>query len=90
MPLSSRPQPSPFAEERVNVLFVPAEAVVRSGRETVVYVAAGDKAERRPVTIGVETEERVEVTAGITAGELVITQGQNGLQDGDTITVSRF
>ena len=78
------------AEERVNVVFVPADALVRNGREAVVYVAAGDRAERRPVTIGVETDERVEVVAGVKAGELVITQGQNSLQDGDTITVSRF
>lgn len=78
------------AEERVNVVFVPAEALIRTGRETAVYVAVGDKAERRSVTIGVETDERAEVTSGVKAGELVITQGHIGLADGARVSVSRF
>jgi RND family efflux transporter MFP subunit len=76
------------AEERLDVVFVPPESIVRSGRGAYVFVAAGDRAERRTVTPGVETDERTEVTAGIKAGELVITQGQNALQDGDRITVN--
>jgi RND family efflux transporter MFP subunit len=76
------------AEERLDVVFVPSESIVRSGRDGYVFVAAGDRAERRAVTPGVETEERTEVTSGIKAGELVITQGQNALQDGDRITVN--
>ena len=75
------------AEERAGAVFVPAEAVVRSGREAVLFVAAGNTAERRPVTVGVETDERAEVTSGIRAGELVITRGQSGLQDGAAISV---
>ena len=79
------------AEERIGVVFVPAEALVRSGakagREAVLFVAAGNTAERRTVTVGVETDERAEITAGIKAGELVITRGQSGLQDGAAISV---
>lgn len=79
------------AEERIGAVFVPAEALVRSGakpgREAVLFVAAGNTAERRAVTVGVETDERAEITAGIKAGELVITRGQSGLQDGAAISV---
>jgi cobalt-zinc-cadmium efflux system membrane fusion protein len=75
------------AEERVGAVFVPAEALVRSGREAVVFVAAGNIAEKRVVTVGVETDERAEVTSGIKAGELVITRGQSGLEDGAAISV---
>ena len=76
------------AEQRVNVVFVPAEALVRNGPQPIVFVAAGTTAQRRVVTIGVETDDRVEVTSGVKAGELVITQGQTGLQDGAAITVN--
>jgi len=79
------------AEERLGAVFVPAEALVRSGDkaggEAVLFVAAGNTAKRRAVTVGVETDERAEITSGIKAGELVITRGQAGLQDGAAISV---
>ena len=79
------------AEERTGAIFVPAEALVReggqAGREAVLFIAAGNAAERRAVTVGVETDERVEITSGIKAGELVITRGQSGLPDGAAISV---
>ncbi len=75
------------AEERLGAVFVPVEALVRSGREVLLYVAAGNTAERRVVTVGVETDERAEIASGLEAGELVITRGQNGLEDGATISV---
>jgi RND family efflux transporter MFP subunit len=75
------------AEERVGVVFVPVEALVGSGRDAVVFVAAANRAERRPVTVGVQTDERVEITSGIKAGELVIVRGQGALQHGSAISV---
>ncbi len=79
------------AEERTDAIFVPAEAVVRAGgqagREAALYIAAGNTAERRAVMVGVETDDRVEITSGIKAGELVITRGQSGLPDGAAISV---
>lgn len=75
------------AEERVGALFVPADALVRQGEETVVFVASAHTAQRRPVTTGLADEERVEITSGLKAGELVITRGHTGLPDGAAITV---
>ncbi len=79
------------AEARNGVVFVPPEALVRAadkaGGETVVFVAAGNTAERRVVTVGVETDERAEITSGVKSGELVITRGQAGLENGAAISV---
>jgi RND family efflux transporter MFP subunit len=75
------------AEERAGVVFVAPEAIVRDRNESVVMVAAGDRAERRVVQTGVTTERRVEVLSGLRAGELVITQGHIGLPDGALINV---
>jgi RND family efflux transporter MFP subunit len=77
------------AEERLGAVFVPAEAVVRSGRDAVLFIAAGNTAERRAVTLGVETDERVEITSGLKAGELVVTRGQAALANGAAISVDR-
>ena len=70
------------------VVLVPASAVVREGDESAVFVVNKDKAQRRPIKIGIEGAEDVEIVSGVDAGEKVITSGQNGLPDGATITLS--
>ena len=72
-------------ETHKDVVLVPASAVVREGSETAVFVAAGGKASRREVTLGLETSEHAEITSGLKAGESVIVTGQNGLPDGADI-----
>ncbi|MCC6213518.1 MAG: efflux RND transporter periplasmic adaptor subunit [Polyangiaceae bacterium] len=57
-------------------LLVPRDAVVRTGERTYVYVAApGDRFEPRRVTAGREREGRVEILAGLSEGERVVTRG---------------
>ena len=76
------------AEERADAVLVPAEALIRTGGETAVMVAAGSRAERRVVTTGIATDERVQITSGLKAGELVIIRGHIGLADGAAISVA--
>jgi RND family efflux transporter MFP subunit len=73
------------AEQHTNVVLVPAPALVREGEETAVFVAKGDKAERRVVVIGLTDEMDVEIVSGVKEGEMVIVDGQAGLPDGATI-----
>jgi RND family efflux transporter MFP subunit len=75
------------AEERPNAVFVPAEALVREGESQVVFVVNGDQAQRRPVTTGLSDDARVEITSGVTAGDLVITSGHLGLPDGARVSI---
>lgn len=76
------------AEEHAAVVLVPAAAVVREGEETFVFVANGDKAERREVVLGLSDSLHVEVRSGVKAGEPVITSGHAGLPDGAAISVT--
>jgi RND family efflux transporter MFP subunit len=75
-------------ETHKNVLVVPASAVVHEGDETAVFVVENETAKRRLVKTGIETEDRVEITDGVKAGELVITAGQNGLPDGAKVSLT--
>lgn len=75
-------------ETHKDVVLVPSAAVVREGGETAVFVAAGNKAVRRAVTLGLENGDKAEITSGVKAGEAVITVGQNGLPDGADITAA--
>lgn len=77
------------AEEHTDVVLVPLEAIVREGEETAVFVAAGDKAARRVVVIGIVDAMHAEIKEGVKAGEQVIVHGQAGLPDGAAITVEK-
>jgi membrane fusion protein, copper/silver efflux system len=56
-------------------LTVPRDAVVDTGREQHVFVSVGDRFEPRPVTLGVQLADRVEVRTGLKAGERVVSAG---------------
>jgi membrane fusion protein (multidrug efflux system) len=73
-------------DDRV-ALLVPEEAVVARGDETAVYVVADGVADRRVVTIGARQDGAVEVTAGLSEGEAVVTRGVQKLRDGAPVTV---
>lgn len=62
---------------REDAVRVPAEAVIRTGRRTVVLVAEGE-GRFRPVevTLGAEHDGRIVVVDGLQAGDEVVTSGQ--------------
>ncbi len=77
------------AETHHNVLAVPADAVIHEDEDAYVMVAAGSKAQKRKVTLGLATPKLAEVTAGLKAGDAVIVKGQQGLPDGAAIAVAQ-
>jgi multidrug efflux pump subunit AcrA (membrane-fusion protein) len=68
--------------EQPKALFVPREAVARSGDSASVWVVADDRVERRQVTTGLESQDRVEIVAGLDAGERVVRRGKESLYAG--------
>jgi Cu(I)/Ag(I) efflux system membrane fusion protein len=58
-----------------NVLTVPRDAVVDTGMQQHVFVAAGDRFEPRPVTVGVQLADRVEIRDGLKEGEQIVAAG---------------
>jgi membrane fusion protein (multidrug efflux system) len=77
------------AEEHANVVLVPAQAIVREADETAVFVASANKAQRRPVVLGIVDKEHAEIKSGVKIGEQVIVTGQAGLPDGAAITTEK-
>jgi membrane fusion protein (multidrug efflux system) len=70
------------------VVLVPRPAVIRELQETYVFVAEGKVARKRVVSVGLEEGDRLEIRAGLEAGEQVITAGQGGLKDLSPIAVA--
>jgi RND family efflux transporter MFP subunit len=54
---------------------VPRDAVVDTGRQQHVFVAVGDRFEPRPVTLGLQLADRVEVRTGLSEGDRIVTAG---------------
>jgi Cu(I)/Ag(I) efflux system membrane fusion protein len=57
------------------VITVPREAVVDTGLQQHVFVAAGDRFEPRSVTLGLQLVDRVEVRSGLEEGERIVAAG---------------
>lgn len=64
-----------FATTGQDVLTVPRDAVVDTGLQQHVFVATGDRFEPRPVTLGVQLADRVEVRSGLQEGEQIVAAG---------------
>jgi Cu(I)/Ag(I) efflux system membrane fusion protein len=54
---------------------VPRDAVVDTGRQQHVFVAVGERLEPRPVTLGLQLADRVEVRTGLNDGDRIVTAG---------------
>ncbi|HET7699043.1 MAG TPA: efflux RND transporter periplasmic adaptor subunit [Vicinamibacterales bacterium] len=58
-----------------HVITVPRDAVVDTGLTQHVFVAAGGMFEPRPVTVGAQLADRVEIRAGLNGGEQIVAAG---------------
>ncbi len=61
-------------------LSVPTSAVLEDGAAKVVFVAKGDRYERREVTTGIESGGRIAIQSGVKQGEIVVTDGASALR----------
>ncbi len=70
-----------------NAILVPEQAVVPRGDRNFVFRVVENKARLTEVTLGTRSPGVVEVKSGLSAGELVVTDGQLRLQDGSLVAV---
>ena len=55
---------------------IPAASVMQSGEEFYVYIAEDNKAHKRVVTTGIEEDDMIEITSGISVGDKVVVTGK--------------
>jgi RND family efflux transporter MFP subunit len=71
-----------------DVPVVPRSAVINTYGSWIVYtVKEGATAERREITLGLESEDYIEVVSGLNLGEQVVIAGQNFLSDGAPVRI---
>ncbi len=67
---------------------VPGAAVVEADGRDVVFVVAGDRLERRAVTVAGGDEAGVDIEAGLSAGESVVLEPPSDLEDGERVRIA--
>jgi len=80
---------SVVVEVHPQAFVIPGAALQVSAGQKYVYVAKGDKVERRLVEVGVDEGDWMEVTKGLSDGDDLITAGADGLSDGVVVRVVR-
>ncbi len=90
---SKRLKPGMFArigivfERREGALQIPRIAIVDNEDGPTVFVVEKDKADQRPIQIGLANAGFVEVISGLKGDEQVVVVGQNGLKNGNPVRV---
>ncbi|MGH7367230.1 MAG: efflux RND transporter periplasmic adaptor subunit [Candidatus Rokuibacteriota bacterium] len=74
--------------ESAAAVLVPVEAVQAEGDRGVVFVLAGDRVERRGVTLGPAVGRQRQVLAGLRDGERVVLSPPESLEDGDAVKLA--
>jgi RND family efflux transporter MFP subunit len=74
-------------QQKDDTLTLPAQAVVQNGDQTYVLVVdSANRVEKRNVTLGIQTPNRMEILSGLHDGEQVIASGQTNYQPGEIVT----
>lgn len=76
-----------FFNEKANVLSVPIDSVIDEGSSKAVFVIENGAAARKIVTTGISDGKYTEIVEGLTADAVVVTLGQENLQDGTKVVV---
>lgn len=80
--LGDQPTVSPSGAAIDPVATIPASAVHSAGNQTVVFLMHDGVLERRAIRVGPTRGDTVDVLAGLSPGDLVVTGGPDGLHDG--------
>lgn len=90
---SLRLKPGMFVEVRIavgakeNVLAIPRQAVLYKQNKTYVFVLNQNQVSQREIVLGLTEEDHVEVTEGLSEGEVIVTLGVEALKDGQRVDV---
>ncbi len=75
-------------ETRPSALVIPKRAIVRERDEDWVFVVDSEsRVQKRAVVIGFREDAHLEISSGLAEGEVVVTVGQEGLNDGYPVSV---
>lgn len=75
--------------DKKTVLSVPQIAVGYDNSQAYVFVVDNKKVTQKNVTLGDQIDQNLEITSGLTAGDVIVTNGISKLHSGSSITISQ-
>ncbi|MGL5273158.1 MAG: efflux RND transporter periplasmic adaptor subunit [Phocaeicola sp.] len=75
-------------QEQTNALTIPSEAVLKEMGQDIIYRYKEGKVESLAVTLGIRTEDRIEIKAGVNVGDTIITSGMMQVRPGLPVKLS--
>ncbi|HZD25322.1 MAG TPA: efflux RND transporter periplasmic adaptor subunit [Alphaproteobacteria bacterium] len=76
-----------IAAERPQAILIPEQAIMPRGEQQFVYRVIDGKAEMTRVTLGIRRRGQVEVTDGLSPGDVVVSAGHQKLREGTPVAV---
>lgn len=76
------------AKPGLNVV-IPKSALQDDAGRSIVWVLLGDKVERRAVTVTQTTGEEIQLSAGLTVGEIIVIRSARPLTDGQRVSITK-
>jgi len=73
--------------ERREVLTLPLAAVIKEAKESSCCCVENGRVARKPIQLGLQAADDVEVLSGLTASDLVVQSQAASLQDGQPVEV---
>ncbi|MDP8207658.1 MAG: efflux RND transporter periplasmic adaptor subunit [Candidatus Electryonea clarkiae] len=73
--------------EHIDVLAVPADALVKKGEETFAVVIESDIAHLKAVSTGLRDNENIEIISGLNVDDVVAVYGHQTLEDGEKVKI---
>ncbi len=74
--------------QRAGVIALPVAAVLKVGLQASCYGVENGRAVQKPITLGLQVADEVEVTSGLRGDELVIQSPVAALRPGQSVTVA--
>lgn len=74
-------------DQHRNVFLVPKRALISRQKKIYLYIAEGEIARKRLVSVGIIGRKNAEITSGLSQEDRVVVAGQEHLQDGDHVQV---
>lgn len=82
-------QPPPSKNKTEAKAMIPSTSVHTEAGKSVVFLVRDGKLERRAVSLGREHGSDVEVLAGVSPGETLVTKGPDGLREGQEVEIKQ-
>jgi RND family efflux transporter MFP subunit len=73
-----------------NVVAVPRKAIIMLDNQPTVFVVESGRAGMRRVTLGPQLSADVVIESGVSAGDTLVTLGQDYLEDGDSLEITQL